>query len=317
MKSWTIAIACALAAATLVGAEDVLPERLLAAPAFKKLLPRGAVAGSPFTTQSPVVTHVSALRLPASQGGAVWVAAVVVHPAPPAHPGPATAGAQRTAARKPELRDVEVLVFRQQGERVTPELARRRRAYGAHALSLAGLPEPGENVAIGVQWAESTTTHQGPVEVHRLGGARPALAFAGQAEGFYFESEDGAPGMVLYPNDASSQVCLPTTYRWQGQRLLPTPAGNSPVANRLLREFDEVLRSYAAERPSGAAPLMVVDVALSRARLLEQSGRRPEAVKAYRTVIALASAPGADGELAARASEARSRGVRLESTSAR
>ncbi|MBI2944472.1 MAG: hypothetical protein HYY25_09730 [Candidatus Wallbacteria bacterium] len=317
MRNWTIAIACALATATLVGAEDVLPERLLAAPAFKKLLPRGAVAGSPFTTQSPVVTHVQALRAPAAQGSAVWIAAIVVHPAPPARPRQATGGASRPAAQKPELRDVEVLVFRQQGERVARQLERRRRAYGAHALSLASLPGLEVNVAIGVQWAESTATHVGPVEVHCLGGARPVLAFSGQAEGFYFDAEDGAPTMVLYPADATSQVCLPTVYRWHGQRLVPAPAGGSPVADRLLREYDEVLRSYAAGRTSGAAPLMVVDVALSRARLLEQSGRRPEAVKAYRTVIALAAAPGADALLAARASEASSRGARLEAAPGR
>ncbi|MBI3892659.1 MAG: hypothetical protein HY303_14145 [Candidatus Wallbacteria bacterium] len=302
-----LAASLALAACSL-SAGELPPERMLELPAFRPFIPEGTVAGSPRTTSSPVLARAEGIRSPAAGKQQLRVALVLLDPPK----GAATAGSSIPK------RQVRLVVARQEGRAMAQELVREREAYGVHWVKLAAC-RPGALPAVAIQWAENLVDHSGWMEVWALGGVRPELAWSGRVGGAYFEPASGAASrMVLYQPEPDSLVSLPRVFEWQADKLVPARGAVDAVSARLLKDYDEVLQGFAAERPEGEPPRMVVDVALSRGRVLEQLGRTADALAAYEAVSSIVPAaapakarPGAHEENVLRVAEAVRRAAAL------
>jgi hypothetical protein len=146
-------------------------------------------------------------------------------------------------------------------------------------------------LALAVHWTEEGSTRTGPLEVYPLGPGRVSPALTLLVDAFYFHAEaaGGPSRLVVYAPEPDSLVILPQVYDWQADRLVPSTRGLKSLEERLLGEYEEVLSDYRASGGTGDAPLMVLDVALLKGRLLARRGDLRGAFLAFEELLGFVS----------------------------
>lgn len=289
-------------------AKEIPAEQVLALPGIAELLSARPAASSSSPTSSPLVVAAAAARAQVGQTVVLWAAVALVE------------GRATSTGKSPSTGKTRVLIAQQRGKAMVLVRTFEEPVPGVHSLSL-GRHRPDGGLALAIHWASGPGHHEGKLQVWTLGDGFGTLAFEGQAEGCYFRDIEGrgVPQMVLYTPEADSLVFLPRLFDWSGERLVETKGTSLGLARQLLKDYDEVLDSFLADRFAGEPPLMVVDVALLKGRLLERYGKADAALRAYRQLLDIvstrtASDPSMEGdrqEIQLRAAEAARRADRL------